>query len=107
MGPAYAVDHVYPFKLLVQDFLTQLGLSLEEAILYTPRNREYTWRYPELLSQWLLYHAEHAVLQMLTHEENFKKGCKYAEPTSLPQFEEVKPNSLSPLVEVKTTGETK
>lgn len=61
--PGFHVDHIYPFEKLVEDWLSESGLT------YTTVK---TTHYPS----WRAYHRKNATFQYLTPEENMAKGNK-------------------------------
>ena len=78
------VDHVYPFHLLLKDFLSSQGLELNEVS--TIRQESTITGVPircleskSLAKQWKKYHKKNATLQLLLDKENLAKGGRFSE----------------------------
>lgn len=61
--PGLHVDHVYPFKNIVLDWLAENNLTVSKVRVY---------HYPSFRE----YHLKHATYQYLTPEENIRKGAR-------------------------------
>jgi hypothetical protein len=78
------VDHVYPFHLLLKDFLSSQGLELNEVStvkqdLVTPTGVPIRGLADQLLAKkWKKYHKKKATLQLLLDKENLSKGGKHS-----------------------------
>lgn len=75
-GGVYHVDHVYPFKLLVQEWCRENGLDLE-TIEVKCRGATCCLASTSLAESWFDYHSLNAKLQVLDASENIRKGAKY------------------------------
>lgn len=71
-----AVDHVYPFVKLVEDWAQTLGLDI--AVLPSKGSKKLKRRTfnQELDKSWAEYHKKHALLDMLTATANMQKGAR-------------------------------
>lgn len=70
------VDHVYPFALLLRDWLKQAGLAYEDiqVINLGTINKLLD---PLIEESWRKYHREHARLQILSSAANLAKSDSY------------------------------
>jgi hypothetical protein len=84
-GGFYHIDHVYPFKLLVQEWCRKEGLDLE-TIPVKCRGMFCQLSSVSMAESWFDYHALNAKLQILNAAENLSKGSKYfGETVTLPE----------------------
>lgn len=72
------VDHEPPFHVLRDSFLQQVGLSLGQVRIQPWREGEsrYLFEDRQLASLWSNFHQQFARLQVISAEENAKKGGK-------------------------------
>ena len=75
-GGLYHIDHVYPFKLLVQEWCRENRLDLE-TIPVKCRGASCRLKSIDMAESWFDYHALNARLQVLEPKENLSKGSKY------------------------------
>lgn len=75
-GGLYHIDHVYPFKLLVEGWCRENQIDLETLSV---KCRGVTCRLAstDLAESWFDYHALNARLQVLDASENIRKGARY------------------------------
>lgn len=75
-GGYYHIDHVYPFKLLVQEWCRDNSLDLE-TIPVKCRGASCSLESVDMAESWFDYHLLNAKLQILEASENRRKGAKY------------------------------
>jgi len=75
-GGCHHIDHVYPFKLLVQEWCRDNSLDLE-TIPVKCRGASCNLESVDMAESWFDYHLLNAKLQILEASENRKKGAKY------------------------------
>lgn len=68
--PGYEVDHVIPFKKLIDDWVTEEGVDLKSLV---DPSTGFIRSTTSLDVSFARYHRKHAVLQMLTTSEHHKK----------------------------------
>lgn len=68
------VDHVYPFFLLLSDFLLQEIVNIENLKVIEQKQSVFLLADRELAFKWQLYHKNKAVLQLLLSQDNLQKG---------------------------------
>ena len=66
-------DHKIPFQKLLNDFLKQEGLEIENINIIFPTFGLPRLKDVELKKRWVTYHREHAILRIIPKEENLKK----------------------------------
>lgn len=74
-----AVDHVYPFVKLVEEWAAQQGLEVDQIVTKQSRKLGRRTMGPELDESWSLYHLTQAKLAMLTAKANMQKGARIAD----------------------------
>lgn len=75
-GGYYHIDHVYPFKLLVQEWCRDNELDLE-TIPVKCKGAACNLESVDMAESWFDYHLLNAKLQILEASENRKKGARY------------------------------
>jgi hypothetical protein len=72
----FHIDHVYPFKNLVEEWCRDMKTDLERIDVYCRGTKCY-FKDTELAESWFDYHMMHARLQALSASANLKKGSRY------------------------------
>lgn len=72
----FHIDHVYPFKNLVEEWCREERVDLERIDVYC-RGTKCFFRDTNLAESWFDYHAINARLQALSAKANLSKGSKY------------------------------
>lgn len=71
-------DHIVPFRVLLDNFLTDLGLTLADLPTVEQDDGETsrTLQNTDVARQWYEYHAKHARLQAVSVHANLSRGAK-------------------------------
>lgn len=72
----FHIDHVYPFKNLVQEWCRDMHVDLENIDVYCRGTKCY-FKSTDLAESWFDYHLMNAKLQALSAKANLEKGSKY------------------------------
>lgn len=78
-GGLYHIDHVYPFKLLVQEWCRDNALDLE-TIPIKCTGATCRLESVDMAESWFDYHLLNSNLQILEAGENLRKGSRYFGP---------------------------
>lgn len=71
------VDHVYPFVLMVDDWLLVIGLTWTQIQCVRSRKLKRMSMGPALDESWRQYHADNAQLAIVEAKANMSKGAKF------------------------------
>ena len=78
-----AVDHVYPFKLLVENWAKLLSLNIEQIKVTRSRKLKRLTMGEAMDKNWAEYHRANAKLRVITAKANLSKGAKLETETTL------------------------
>jgi hypothetical protein len=73
---SFHIDHIYPFKNLVEEWCRGERVDLERIDVYCRGTKCY-FKDTNLAESWFDYHAINARLQALSAKANLQKGSKY------------------------------